>query len=103
MTAKKFKLRARDEKRVVREYFITIDEQDAHWLRNYTWTVRRGHLDGECAYPCRTSNGFAALGRTILGVRDPHIYVRYADGNPFNCTRANLRADKVGYEVREIE
>lgn len=78
------------------EYKATVDAADALRLKLHTWTRKKC---GKGFYPVankntklesgKYKNESIILGRFILG--NPNQTVKYIDGNPFNCTKKNLR------------
>ncbi len=105
---KKFKLRSRAQVAgvrgfgPVREYLILVDDDDAHWLRANPLSVNQRCGSAKRDYPTIKQHGVSQiLGRVILGVTDEHAVVRYTDGNPMNCTRANMHVERIGYELAE--
>lgn len=90
--SKRFKLRVRErETRVIHEYIITVDEDDAHQLRSNTWFVlfsRQGK-----PYPMRYINGaHVHLSHEVLrldrAMRD--VIVRHRNGDTLDCRKENL-------------
>lgn len=84
---------------VVKEFIVTVDEQDAHLLRSYYWTVRRGVPSNEKdkgierEYVGRqTTKKWELLHHIILGV-DDDVRVCHVNGDSLDNRRANLFAD----------
>lgn len=82
------------------DHFIaTIDEQDFPTVSKYKrWNVIAGykgrHYCGTAVWRPEQNNCYrVALPRILLGESCKGKEVTYRDGNPFHCTRANLRVN----------
>ena len=116
---KRFKLRSRENPiagirrpgfGVVTEYIVTVDDEDAHHLRERLWrvTIEKRYPDRK-KYVVTTIDGRpVCLSRLILGLdRYPsgdrnRLQVRYIDGDPLNNRRANLQIVRCGFLMQEM-
>lgn len=98
MGAKRFKVkRIGRESGLVREFIVTVDEEDAHLLRSYYWKVT--HTDKKTYVVRTTTRGDEPLHSVIANVK-PGERVFHINGDSLDNRRSNLM--KQSERVEEI-